>query len=669
MSEESIQCPLITTYTTLKGIDPETLEKLYFLRKWDIKRDDAGVIHNPVPFKWPDLLRKTIFDIDNECDSGIPLELRQYQLQMVHHLIRMNRFINGDAVGLGKTLDVVTAAAWLKQRKPEYKIVIVTTKSTTYQWRDEFLRFSYLRPYVMRDTYRGLSSSEARQAQMESFFRGDKKDVMIVKYDSIKGTRKKVKGKFDSNGIPVKGGREAESGDVAFFTKIFKKNKDRLILVFDECHKFKGTGTAIRNLVFSISRQADKTWGLTATVMKNSLNEFYAVATALGICPFGFMPEFVEEFCIMRPQYIGAGRKKMVLVGYQNIPKFKAGVRPFFLGRSQRQVKEPLPRLSTIYHPLDLTDQQIDLLEDIKNGVFILPPALIKDASGDLHECERDPSSMMTQLSVQQLVADHPAMLDPGNTKEFFTTKLSPKEEALLDMLDGDLAGEKVIVFTKYKMWIDRLEKLTKDGHFTDRKFLRITGNENEKQRNDNKRLFQGSPDHNLIVVNAAGIEGINLQQAAHMVLLDVPWSWGDLIQLVGRMVRMASPHSACTLHILVAKGTIDEYAIETLKGKKGVFEQILGESHSAGILDENVFLDLDSGMEAGNSDEEYQSLLKAHVKKIGLSTFLVGDQIAEARNNKEYKMVFEREKKHGKKRNRKTENIDTTKWGSIEEL
>jgi SNF2 family DNA or RNA helicase len=515
-------------------MSPETLERLYFLRKWDIQRDDAGVVHNPIPFTWPTLLRKTIYDIDNDCDSGVPLDLRQYQIQMVHHLIRMDKFINGDAVGLGKTVDVVAAAAWLKQRKPDYKIVIVTTKSTTYQWRDEFLRFSYLRPYVMRDSYRGQTSSEARYAQMESFFHGDKKDVMIVKYDSIKGTKKKVKD-----------GKEAENSDVKFFTKIFKENKDRLILVFDECHKFKGTGTAVRNLVFSISRCADKTWGLTATVMKNSLNEFYAVATALGICPFGFMPEFVEEFCIMRPQYIGAGRKKMVLVGYQNIAKFKAGIRPFFLGRSQRQVKEPLPRLSTTYHPLDLTDQQIDLLEDIKNGVFILPPALIKDASGDLHECERDVDNLMTQLSVQQLVANHPGMLDPANTKEFFTTKLSPKEEALLDMLDGDLAGEKVIVFTKYKMWIDRMERLTKDGNFTDRKFLRITGNENEKQRNDNKRLFQGSPDHNLIVVNAAGIEGINLQQAAHMVLLDVPWSWGDLIQLVGRMVRMASPHSA----------------------------------------------------------------------------------------------------------------------------
>jgi hypothetical protein len=130
-------------------------------------------------------------------------------------------------------------------------------------------------------------------------------------------------------------------------------------------------------------------------------------------------------------------------------------------------------------------------------------------------------------------------------------------------------------------------------------------------------------------------------------------------------MVRMPSPHSACTQHILIAKGTVDEYAIETLKGKKGVFEKILGESHSAGLLDDNTFLDLDSGMEGG-SDDEYKSLLKAHVKKIGLSTFLLGDQIDEARNNKEYKMVFEDKGKRGKKRETKE---DRSKWGNIEEL
>lgn len=663
MEEESLECPLVTPYTNSKGIDAATLERLFLVRKWDIQRDEAGVIHNPIPFRWPSLLRTSIWDIDKDCDSGVPLILRQYQIQMIHHLIRMDKFICGDAVGLGKTLDVVAAACWLKERNPDTKVVIVTTKSTTYQWRDEFIRFSHLRPFVMKDKYRGETSSAARFAQMKDFLHGKKKDVLIVKYDSIKGTRKKTEAKFDEEGRPIKGGMEKTTEEMKFYAKIFKENKDKLILVFDECHKFKGTQTAVRNLVFGISRAAAKVWGLTATVMKNSLNEFYAITTALGICPFGYMPEFVEQFCIMRPQYIGGGRKKMVLVGYQNVSEFKAGIRPFFLGRSQRQVKEPLPQLSTTFHPLDLSDEQIDLLEDIQNGNFVLPPALVK-FEGELYERERDPDNMMTKLSVQQLVANHPGMLDPADLKQFYTTKLSPKEEALLDMLDGDLLGEKVIVFTKFKMWIDRLDKLTKDGHFTNRKFLRITGNENEKTRNDNKRKFQGSDDYDLIVINSAGIEGINLQQAAHMILLDVPWSWGDLIQLVGRMVRMASPHSACTLHVMVAKGTVDEYAIETLKGKKGVFEKILGESHSAGILDDKVFLDLDSGMEGG-SDDEYKSLLKAHVKSVGMKTFLEGDRIDEARGNENYEMVFQKGKKSRTKK--KAELPSKGNWGEIE--
>src|SRR5271166_209551 len=225
-------------------------------------------------------------------------------------------------------------------------------------------------------------------------------------------------------------------------------------------------------------------------------------------------------------------------------------------------------------------------------------------------------------------------------------------------MLDGDYRGEKVIVYTKYKTWIDRLEWLTKNKHFTERKFLRITGNENEKQRNENKKLFQDpNSGYDLIVINAAGMEGINLQQAAHMILLDAPWSWGDLIQLVGRMVRMASPHSACTLHVMVARGTIDEYTIDTLKGKKGVFEKILGESHSAGILDDKDFLDMESGMEQAGTDEEFRKLLRAYAKKIGMKDYLSGDLITDAKGNTDYKMSFEKkDKKH-----RRTKK-DTTK-------
>jgi hypothetical protein len=108
-------------------------------------------------------------------------------------------------------------------------------------------------------------------------------------------------------------------------------------------------------------------------------------------------------------------------------------------------------------------------------------------------------------------------------------------------------------------------------------------------------------------------------------------------------MVRMASPHSACTLHILVAKGTIDEFAVETLRGKKALFESILGESHSAGILDDKQLYDLLSGMETIPPDEDFIKLMKAHAKSIGMRVFLEGNQLAEAQADKKaYKMAFE---------------------------
>lgn len=656
MSEELNECPLVTPYAIACDITPETLSRLYAVRNWNVETD------GPIPFKWPKLLRKNIYDISRGVETDA-LVLREYQKQAIHHLTRMPRFLLGDAVGLGKTLDAIVATCWLKERFPDAKLVVVTTKSTTYQWEEEVMRYSYLRPYVMRDTYRGLTSSNARYSQMMHFLEGTKKDVLIVKYTSLIGTRKEAKkskdfdGDFDENGDPIKKGqKEALSEEVKMFAKIFQKHGENVILVFDECHKFKSMGSSTRNLVFNISRFAGRVWALTATAIKNNLDEFYAIASGIRIEPLGYQGDFHDEFCIFREQWMGTHMKKF-LVGYQNIPKFKNAVRPFFLGRSQRQVKEPLPELTTLYHPIELDQRQTEILTDeLPNGTIQLPPTIIKVA-GEIYEKERDASNLMTQLSVQQLVTNHWCLLDK-TSPDYYTKTLSPKEEALLDMLDGDYRGEKVIVYTKYRTWIDRLQWLTENGHFTERKFLRITGAENEKQRNENKKKFQDpNSGYDLIVINAAGMEGINLQQAAHMVMLDMPWSWGDLIQLVGRMVRMASPHSACTLHVMVARGTIDEYTVETLKGKKGVFEKILGESHSAGILDSSDRgLDLGSGMDAVGTEEEFKDMLRAHVKKIGMKEFLLGDLISEAKGNEEYKMVFEKGGKKARKRKSKAE-------------
>ena len=515
MSEdEIIECPLVTPYTEQLGISSKMLEKLYAVRKWELDE-----VNNPIPFYWPKLLRTTIYNTNKQVDTDLPLRVRQYQIQAIHHLTRMRRFVLGDSVGLGKTLSAIAAFCWLKERHPEYKLVVVTTKSTVGQWFDEISRFSHLRAYIMRDTYNSLKSSEARYQQLSRFLSGDKKDVIIVKYSSLIGTRKLVEGKFDDEGNPVKG-KERISAKIKTFTKILKEHKEKVVIVFDEAHRFKNAGSSTRTLVFNLSHAASTIWALTATVIQNGMEEFASIACAIGIQPFESMWEFKDRFCITRKQYIGRGRHKEIIVGYKNVAQFKAMIRPFFLGRSQKQVKEPLPKLTTVYHPVDLDKKQAQLLlEDIPNGVYVLPPTIIKDMFGNEHEVERDPDNLMTQLSVQQLVANHWALLDRNNEKDFHTTKLSPKEEALLDLIDGDYRSEKIVVYTKFRCLVDRLQWLTEQGHFTDRKFLRITGAENEKQREDAKRKFQDpTSGYDLLIINDAALEGVNLQSAAHLM-------------------------------------------------------------------------------------------------------------------------------------------------------
>lgn len=611
------ECPLITPYTIFEGIPDSIMRKLYALRMHDTTED------GPIKLKISDLVRDTT-------------KLRGYQTQMVGYLMNMPRMIVGDAVGLGKTIDAIVAGCYHVQKQPT-KIIIFATRSTTHQWEDEVHKFSKMKAQVCADSYGKLRGHAARIQHLRQFLASPDEHVFITKYTTWIGARKKLNSGWDADGNPTEDGKERVSKEMKDFIRTLQSYKGQLILICDEAQKFKSPGSQARSLIMYASRVATRVWAMTATPIKNSLEEFYSIMSAIGLRPLGTLAEFRAEFCVYRMQHFGAGRRKAQLKGYKRVKEFKAAIRPFYYGRSQAQVKEPLPKLSTHFQTLDLTQAQAQLLlEDIPSGVYQLPPS-IKKVAGELFLKERDPSNLMTMLSVYQLVANNQCLLDPSDLKGMHNPALSPKEEALLDLLDGDFAGEKVIVYTKSRSWIDRFEYLYKHKHFGERKFLRITGNEDETERHVNKKLFQESEEHDLIFINNAAIEGVNLQQAAHIICLDLPWSWGDLLQLVGRMIRMASPHAACTLRVLVMKGTIDEYTIETLRTKKGVFEKILGESFSQGILDDGTeVLNTLSGMDEVSDDEaEFRDMLRAHVKSLSMGQFVRGTVLEKEINGK----------------------------------
>lgn len=66
-----------------------------------------------------------------------PFKLRYYQVQGAFHLMLIKRLILGDGTGLGKTVEAVAAMAYLWEKEPKNKVIVVAPKSAIEQWADD----------------------------------------------------------------------------------------------------------------------------------------------------------------------------------------------------------------------------------------------------------------------------------------------------------------------------------------------------------------------------------------------------------------------------------------------------------------------------------------------------------------------------------------------------
>ena len=132
-----------------------------------------------------------------------------------------------------------------------------------------------------------------------------------------------------------------------------------------------------------------------------------------------------------------------------------------------------------------------------------------------------------------------------------------------------------MIVYTRFRKMVDIIERELKKKKIN---CTRITGAENEDQRARNKKAFQNPKDDTrVIIINQAARQGVNLQSAKALIFYDTPWSAGDYLQIIGRMVRIGSLHDTVTAYHLIARGTIDEKVQDVLGKKMKLVERVLG--------------------------------------------------------------------------------------------
>jgi len=472
--------------------------------------------------------------------DGNKLTLRQYQIQGILHLLAMPRFVLGDDTGLGKTLQTISALSYVWDKRPEIPAIICTTKSAVGQWESEFERFTH-----GVKVFKCLGTKKQRRKIYDAFFEAEGPKAIILGYRTAC---------VDFDILQPMAGH---------------------VMIFDEATAFKNDTSQVHQVCKHLAGSAERVWSLSATIIKNRLMEAWAIYKVTVPHLFTTKTAFMRDYCITRDQPLPGGRRRIkVVVGHRkhDIQAFRELIDPYFIGRPKHEVAKELPPLTSKTIACELTKEQKVKYREALNGLL----EVNDDETGETKERE---VTKLTAVTVCQQIVNHPSLVNVDGE--------SGKLDSLVDLLTNELDGEKVIVFSRFRQMVDILEETLKKAKI---KTSRITGAEGGDQRLASQKAFQDEKsDVRVCLITMAAAEGVNLQLAKAVVFYDTPWSAGDYLQIIGRMIRIGSIHERVFSYHLCAPKTIDDRVMKSLKAKMNLIESVLGKRLKAEGEEEDV--------------------------------------------------------------------------------
>jgi hypothetical protein len=567
---------IVSNYSTLKFIQDQNF---YF---------DKIVSIEPV---------KAVF-----ADFNVPVE---------NHFIG-NGFVNHN------TLQMITAYAYRLMSTPNLKLLVVTAKSAMEQWKEEFERF------CEGVTVHVLTNQYGKVKGVDQYGSIEELKVSGKKYKTLRGIEAR---KAQYNHIKAHVlicNYHVVQDDYIFLAE----NRGTLFQVaFDEVQEIKNSTTKTWFGANEISSKATFVYGMSATIIKNRLEEPYNIYKVIVPGLFPGKIGFNREYVIRKKMTLWQkGRKRYFnkTVGYKNLAQFKDLIDPFFLMRKTRDVASELPQLISRKLILEMSEDQEQLYRKALSGE--LYRKLIKEkyfkfeeyCSGRAELTEKESKTFellklryeesltkdgllknkIAALSYCQLVSNGPGWL--GEEGE------SSKETEFRRLFEQELSEEKTIVFTRFKSGIKRLAHTLDELEI---KHVRITGDDDSIARNNSKKLFQDmNQDCKVIFITQAGSAAINLQAAGVILYYDTPWSYGDLYQSIGRAQRIGSVREHILLLHMINKKTIDEHVLQILDSKKDLIGNVIGDIAEGAIdFKDNILFKDDEG----TVDALYSSVFK----------------------------------------------------------
>ena len=134
---------------------------------------------------------------------------------------------------------------------------------------------------------------------------------------------------------------------------------------------------------------------------------------------------------------------------------------------------------------------------------------------------------------------------------------------------------------------------------------------------------FRDDDDCRVFLSTDAGGVGLNLQRAALIVNLDLPWNPAVLEQRIGRVYRLGQRRNVQVVN-LIAEGTIEHNMVQKLKFKSSLAESVLDAGEDSVFMSDSKFKDFMETLEKVSDMEGGEAAPSD-------DTFVIGEDLEKA--------------------------------------
>lgn len=437
--------------------------------------------------------------------------------------------------GLGKTYLALTAAATIMNYKSAFRTVILCPAEAN----DIFVREITTK---LKESY-CLHQSSGVSGEEDSRFHIFNFTSLIVR---SRGNGEESEGKV--------------SPQVEYISKMSRESK--LVAIIDEAHAIQHRDTKQYKAFLSVRPYFSVIYAMTATPLM-ALHNMRGLFNLLNF----LFPERFPYWSRFRDTYLSYKMEKLRLKGGREIPQEVILAVKDVPGLRAVLDKHIIVRAINYdiryhYHEVELTEEEARFYRQAGKGL--------------LEGKERD--DFASRLHDLQQIVDWSHESVPDELRR----KLSGKDKLLVSLLrDISSKGLSAIVYTEYHSTLNRIagiiEACRERGILKDvTHVFRITGKESRDERS---RVETDLSPGSVVLCTRAGSQSRNLQRANQVLVFNIPFSIGVLIQLVGRVARMDSRFDHQDVHILEAKGTIDTYKRMYAQDNAWVYSALFGEN------------------------------------------------------------------------------------------